>query len=155
VDPKYRNAALGFGGLAAVVLVIVLVTGRGNGDVTCALTTASLGAVVTGVTEGRGAQQIVATGVAGIAVPLACKPLVESLIEEPESEVTFELEDPTTGTDTETATGSDLLAPPPDPNTTPQPSGTTISEMLACARWRSNWLFNECINGTIGPPPTF
>lgn len=119
-----------------MAVVFAMKTG-GSSAPSCALTTAALGAVVTGVTHGKDVAEIVGPVLAGVVVPAACKHVVDRLIESPDEPVHLNLNLPGGGQVTQTVSGSELQAPP-----SPAPS---------CANWVTPTLRQLCEQGALRP----
>jgi len=73
-----------------------------------------------------------------LAAETECKDMVQSLVETPQSPVTFTLTD-TRQTQTTTAAGSDILNPPP-------PSGN----IQACSKWVSGSPTQDALGWRLG-----
>ena len=139
MEDKYIVGAGVLGGLAVVATAIAVFTGSENASASCSLTTAAAGAIVAWVSKGRAVDEIVGPATASAAVPLACKPVVEALLEQPDETVQLEVQDAGESLD---MTGSELLgAPAPAPAPLP-----------TCDDWLFQSARDLCYQGQIGPP---
>ena len=139
-----RNVGIGFLVAAVAVGAFVAYTGKDDKGATCALTSTGLGLIVLSVNHGQSAGTIAAKAAATGLAPVACKSVIESLVDEPEEPVTVNVD----STGDETVPGSELLdtTPPPEPPQTP------VSRLVDCFRWQSYFLRQMCYEGTIEPP---
>lgn len=128
---------------AAIGLAAYVVYTKGDEDLACMLSGPAAAAVAQGVFHGRPTSKIVGTAAAGAFVPLACKGVVDALIEEPSKEVTLEVEVATGGTVTQTVTGNEVTAPTPS-------NPPDIARVVLCLGWESQLAYQLCLDGVIG-----
>jgi len=159
-DQRGALALLAGAALVAIVLVIVFAQGGDGGDggggadeagitAACGLTAAAASAAVAAITKGHSAQQIAGTTIAGVVVPFACKPVLESLTAQPEEPVTLQLQLPSGEVAPRTVVGQELLTPPPPPSASDIPPGTTTAQLINCGGWDSRILWEMCLAGQL------
>lgn len=129
--------------LAVVAIIAIVLASDSDSDdttVSCQLTAAAASAVITGVTKGRGVEEIVAPVGAGLLVPQLCKPVVEALLEKPDTSVKLDI----TGADTGSLplSGSELLGASAPPARAP-----------TCDDWLFESARSACAAGQLAPPP--
>lgn len=137
-------------GIAIAIIVSVARSGDNDGkspqgDLACTLGASGVGLIAAGLSRGESATVIIAT-VGGPAVAgFACKQMVDTLVEKPEEPVALNIRNGDGSTADTSPTGGQLASPAP---TLPSPGPNLID----CLRWQSQFLFNLCLEGTIGPP---
>ncbi len=110
----------------------------------CTLTAAGVSVIATGLTRGEAARTIIAT--AGPTLGgLACRNLVESVVEEPNTPVAAEFQLGTGPTQLRSQTGTVTAR-----TFLPQSSPSTEQ---SCLDWINLSLRVKCVLGEIGPPP--
>jgi hypothetical protein len=140
--------------VGAIIFLVALNSGDDGGDpasdengLACAIGAGGVGLIVTGLTHGESAAQIIAGLGSGPVANYACKKAVNTLVDSPDTPVSLEI-DTQEGTVPVTPTGNQLAQPGPAPPPSAQPT------LLDCFRWDSGFLVRACLNGTL-PPPTF
>ncbi|MDP9333657.1 MAG: hypothetical protein M3Q30_10155 [Actinomycetota bacterium] len=142
MDTNRKNAAIALVVVAALILGYAIYNNWKTDTATCVLTTAAIGIVAADAHSGKSASELVAAA----ALPLVCQPLVDQLLKQPNTQVTFTLQLPTGSTTPQTAVfGSDLLK-----QRSPLPVGTS-GRQQACAGWAYQALYNMCVEGILDP----
>ncbi len=116
-----------------------------NSDAPCELASKGLEVLAEHVHEGES----VATILAATAVPLACKYLVTTLVEQPYETVSLEVDLPTNETTYFSGTGEELIAPAAPAESAPE---IDIERLIDCVQTYSiQFLVDECYDGYIEP----
>jgi hypothetical protein len=119
-------------------------------NASCELSGYAASAIVAAVTTHESAEQIAGKEIAGVLVPSACKALVTSLIDAPEKTVEPIVTLPSGQTISQTMSGSQFLAPPPQSKSLEDvPPGTTVSELINCGGWDAKFLWKLCLQGQL------
>jgi hypothetical protein len=130
------------GGVVVVVIAVGVFLVTRNSAASCQIGAYGVEAIAVGVTHGRSADQI---ATASNFVPTICEGVINSLIEDPEEEVTLNLELPTGGTTEQTIPGTEVLNPAP-------PAPGSGERIVKCLGWNSSLLFRLCVDGNLPPP---
>jgi hypothetical protein len=123
---------------AAVVSFVVYRDSR----VSCQIGAFGVEFIANGVTHGRSADDITASQF----VPEVCESVINTLIANPQEEVTFNLELPAGGIIEQTVPGTQVLRPPP-----PAPPGSA-ERIVQCLAWESSILYRLCVDGRLFTP---
>jgi hypothetical protein len=129
MDKKYQTGAAVLA-LFAVGAFVVSKQAGGNSDTTCGLTTAAASTIVLGLTHGKDAEEIFAPAATAVIVPLGCKPVVNTLINDPSTKVSLNTPDGTT-----VLTGNQL----------------TTGAAVSCDNWLAPTFHELCREGRLRP----
>ena len=132
------------GGVVVVAIAAGVFVVWRNSAVACEIGAYGVEAIAVGVTRGKSADGVAAAS--NDLVPTICEGVINSLIEDPQEEVTFKLELATGGTSEQTVPGTEVLYPASEPAVG---SGERI---VKCLGWQSSLLFRLCIDGSLRPP---
>ncbi len=147
------NFIWGGAALLAIAVAAFIFLGQSGDEVGCALSTAGVGAIAEGLTHGRGTAEIVGPAAATAVVPVACKKVVEKLVEEPKKEVELTVESPAGGEAKQSTSGYELEETAAVPESSEAAGSTVLQHSLDCysSYGSSEFLNQMCLEGLIAP----
>ncbi len=155
MESKQSRSNFIWGGVAllAIAAAAFIFLGQDGDEVGCALSTAGVGAIAEGLTHGRDTAEIVGPAAATAVVPVACKKVVEKLVEEPEKEIELTVESPGGGEAKQNTSGYELEETATAPASSEATGSPVLQHSFACysSYGGSEFLNQMCLEGLIEP----